>query len=151
MHKPVSSFANGVTKDKTAINAAITTCWSNGQTEGQITKLKLVKRQMYGRAKLDLLQARLTNRRYMTIAAPKLRQSPYSTPIHNPTRARSVAAASNPTNSPPYLLMIRPACFGSAQASYPLHNRVGQRSQSTDDRRGGRRPVTLARFACGGD
>jgi transposase len=41
------------------MNAAITTSWSNGQTEGQITKLKLVKRQMYGRAKLDLLQARL--------------------------------------------------------------------------------------------
>ena len=55
----VASFANGVTKDKAAINAAITTPWSNGQTEGQITKLKLVKRQMYGRAKLDLLQARL--------------------------------------------------------------------------------------------
>jgi transposase len=55
----VASFANGVTKDKAAIDAAITTCWSNGQTEGQITKLKLVKRQMYGRAKLDLLQARL--------------------------------------------------------------------------------------------
>ena len=33
--------------------------WSNGQTEGHITKLKLVKRQMYGRAKLDLLRARL--------------------------------------------------------------------------------------------
>ena len=33
--------------------------WSNGQTEGQITKLKLVKRQMYGRGKIDLLQARL--------------------------------------------------------------------------------------------
>jgi len=32
---------------------------ANGQTEGQITKLKLVKRQMYGRAKLDLLRARL--------------------------------------------------------------------------------------------
>tara|TARA_R110002051_G_scaffold2894_11_gene15250 strand:- start:5132 stop:5296 length:165 start_codon:yes stop_codon:yes gene_type:complete len=31
----------------------------NGQTEGQITKLKLVKRQMYGRGNLDLLQARL--------------------------------------------------------------------------------------------
>jgi transposase len=55
----VTSFANGVIKDKAAINAAITTFWSNGQTEGQITKLKLVKRQMYGRAKLDLLQARL--------------------------------------------------------------------------------------------
>ena len=56
---PVASFANGVIKDKAAVNAAITTSWSNGQTEGQITKLKLVKRQMYGRAKLDLLQARL--------------------------------------------------------------------------------------------
>jgi hypothetical protein len=33
--------------------------WPNGQTKGQITKLKLVKRQMYGRAKLDLLEARL--------------------------------------------------------------------------------------------
>jgi transposase len=55
----VTSFANGIIKDKAAINAAIATSWSNGQTEGQITKLKLVKRQMYGRAKLDLLQARL--------------------------------------------------------------------------------------------
>jgi transposase len=55
----VASFANGVTKDKAAISAAITTSWSNGQTEGHISKLKLVKRQMYGRAKLALLQARL--------------------------------------------------------------------------------------------
>jgi transposase len=46
-------------KDQAAINAAITTSWSNGQTEGQITKQKLVKRQMCGRAKLDLMQARL--------------------------------------------------------------------------------------------
>jgi transposase len=55
----VASFANGVTKDKAAVSAAIALPWSNGQTEGQITKLKLVKRQMYGRAKIDLLQARL--------------------------------------------------------------------------------------------
>lgn len=55
----VASFANGVVKDKAAILAAISSPWSNGQTEGQITKLKLVKRQMYGRGKLDLLQARV--------------------------------------------------------------------------------------------
>jgi transposase len=55
----VASFANGGTQDQAAVTAAITSSWSNGQTEGQITKLKLVKRQMYGRAKLDLLQARL--------------------------------------------------------------------------------------------
>jgi transposase len=48
----VASFANGVAKDKAAISAA--TSRSNGQTEGQITKLKLVKRQMYGRANTTL-------------------------------------------------------------------------------------------------
>jgi transposase len=55
----VASFANGVTKDIDAVSAAITSGRSNGQTEGQICKLKLVKRQMYGRGKLDLLQARV--------------------------------------------------------------------------------------------
>ncbi|KKC32249.1 transposase, partial [Devosia psychrophila] len=55
----IASFARGITNDKSAIRAAITQPWSNGQVEGQITKLKLVKRQMYGRGKLDLLQARL--------------------------------------------------------------------------------------------
>lgn len=55
----VASFASGVVKDKAAVSAAITSPWSNGQTEGQITKLKLVKRQMYGRGKIDLLEARV--------------------------------------------------------------------------------------------
>jgi transposase len=55
----VGSFANGVEKDITAVRNAIISPWSNGQTEGQITKLKLIKRQMYGRAKIDLLQARI--------------------------------------------------------------------------------------------
>ena len=55
----IASFASGIIRDKAAVCAAITKSWSNGQTEGQITKLKLVKRQMYGRAKIDLLQARL--------------------------------------------------------------------------------------------
>jgi len=55
----IASFASGIIQDKPAVRAALTEPWSNGQTEGQITKLKLVKRQMYGRAKIDLLQARL--------------------------------------------------------------------------------------------
>jgi transposase len=57
----IASFAASIKRDKAAVSAAITEPWSNGQTEGQITKLKLVKRQMYGRAKLDLLEARLLN------------------------------------------------------------------------------------------
>ena len=55
----VAALANGVTKDKTAVSAALSSAWSNGQAEGHICKLKLVKRQMYGRGKLDLLQARV--------------------------------------------------------------------------------------------
>jgi len=55
----LASFARGLRADEQAVAAAIMDPWSNGQTEGQITKLKLVKRQMYGRAKLDLLRARL--------------------------------------------------------------------------------------------
>jgi transposase len=56
---PLSSFAKGIIADRDAVQAAIIQPWSNGQTEGQITKLKLVKRQMYGRAKIDLLEARV--------------------------------------------------------------------------------------------
>ncbi len=53
------SFVRGIQNDLAAVRAAITEPWSNGQTEGQVNKLKLVKRQMYGRAKIDLLEARL--------------------------------------------------------------------------------------------
>ena len=55
----LSSSATGIISDRKAVAASLQEPWSNGQTEGQITKLKLVKRQMYGRAKLDLLRARL--------------------------------------------------------------------------------------------
>ena len=41
------------------MRAALTTPWSNGQTEGQVTKLKLIKRSIYGRAGFDLLRRRV--------------------------------------------------------------------------------------------
>ena len=43
----LASFANGLRADEPAVAAALAEPWSNGQTEGHITKLKLVKRQMY--------------------------------------------------------------------------------------------------------
>ena len=55
----MASFANGLVGDYRAVRAALTERWSNGQVEGQITRLKLVKRQMYGRAKFDLLRQRV--------------------------------------------------------------------------------------------
>jgi transposase len=51
-------FAIGLLADLKAIEAALTLPWSNGQTEGQVNRLKLLKREMYGRAKLDLLNQR---------------------------------------------------------------------------------------------
>jgi transposase len=55
----LASFAAGIKADKDAVAAAITEPWSSGQVEGKINRLKLIKRQMYGRANLDLLRARL--------------------------------------------------------------------------------------------
>jgi transposase len=59
--RELRSFANGLQKDFLAVKEAIAAPWSNGQTEGQVNRLKLLKRQMYGRAKFDLLKARVLN------------------------------------------------------------------------------------------
>jgi transposase len=52
-------FAAGIERDRPAVEAALTELWSQGQTEGQINRLKLTKRKMFGRAKLDLLRRRV--------------------------------------------------------------------------------------------
>ncbi|CAG1006725.1 hypothetical protein ANAEL_03451 [Anaerolineales bacterium] len=57
----IPEFANlaaGMRKTYSAVQAAFTSQHSNGQTEGQVNRLKLLKRQMYGRANLDLLRLR---------------------------------------------------------------------------------------------
>ncbi|OHB85468.1 MAG: hypothetical protein A2V98_26145 [Planctomycetes bacterium RBG_16_64_12] len=52
-------FAEGLRGDLAAGKAALSLPWSNGQTEGQVNRLKLIKRQMFGRAKFDLLRQRV--------------------------------------------------------------------------------------------
>jgi transposase len=56
---PLARFAAGLQKDFSAVAAAVETNWSNGQVEGQINRLKTLKRQMYGRAGFALLRARV--------------------------------------------------------------------------------------------
>lgn len=56
------SFATGLRQDYPSIQAALREPWSTGQVEGQITRVKFLKRQMYGRAKLDLLNHRVVSR-----------------------------------------------------------------------------------------
>jgi hypothetical protein len=56
---PFQSFANGLVKDEAAVRAALTMEWSNGLVEGHVHRLKLIKRQGYGRANIDLLRRRV--------------------------------------------------------------------------------------------
>jgi transposase len=51
--------AGGMRRDRAAIEAALTYEWSSGQVEGQVTRLNLIKRLTYGRAKFDLLRKRV--------------------------------------------------------------------------------------------
>ncbi|MCA8879626.1 MAG: ISL3 family transposase [Rhodobacteraceae bacterium] len=55
----LAPFARGLRKDYCAVAAALREPWSNGHTEGQINRLKTLKRQMYGRANIELLKARV--------------------------------------------------------------------------------------------
>jgi transposase len=55
-------FAASLRSDYAEVKAALVLPWSNGQTEGQVHRLKLIKRQMYGRANFDLLRRRVLHR-----------------------------------------------------------------------------------------
>jgi transposase len=55
----IRHFAEGIRRDESAVNAAITLPWSNGPVEGHVNRLKMIKRQMYGRAGFALLKARV--------------------------------------------------------------------------------------------
>ncbi len=55
----MQSFAAGLRKDREPVRAGLTEEWSNGCVEGFIHKLKLLKRQGYGRAGFELPRARM--------------------------------------------------------------------------------------------
>ncbi len=58
-YEELQRFAQGLEREFPAVQAALIEPWSTGQVEGQITRLKLLKRQMYGRANIDLLRLRV--------------------------------------------------------------------------------------------
>ena len=55
----LGSFVNGIRRDYAAVRAAFYLPWSNGITEGHVNRLKFLKRQMFGRAHLDLLRVKV--------------------------------------------------------------------------------------------
>jgi len=57
--KEIASFATGLEADLPAVQNAFNLKWSNGPVEGNVNKLKFIKRQMYGRAGFDLLKKKI--------------------------------------------------------------------------------------------
>lgn len=55
------SFAAGLRKDLKAVTAGLTLDYNSGPVEGQVNRIKMIKRQMFGRAKFDLLRKRILN------------------------------------------------------------------------------------------
>lgn len=63
--RALQKFADGLRKDIDAVRAALELPWSNGQVEGQVNRLKFIKRSMYGRANFDLLRKRVLARPHL--------------------------------------------------------------------------------------
>jgi transposase len=82
----VQRFAQGLRDDYAAVKAGVTLPWSNGPVEGHITRLKMLKRQMFGRARLDLLSRRFLLAPRQAQEHGQCLQEPAETP------ARSAAA-----------------------------------------------------------
>ena len=57
----LSDFVSELRKDITAVQAALNLPWTTSPAEGQISRIKMIKRTMYGRAGFELLRARVLN------------------------------------------------------------------------------------------
>jgi len=91
----LKSFANGIYRDYAAVYAACSRPESNGVTEGHVNRLKFLKRQMFGRAHLDLLGHRFLRTpraREAQCVGPRA-QAQATTPHAEPARLTSEGAA----------------------------------------------------------
>jgi len=82
----VRRFATGLYEDYEAVKAGVTLPWSSGPVEGHINRLKMLKRQMFGRARLDLLSHRF-------LLAPRDRRARVPSPQERPDAHTQAAAA----------------------------------------------------------
>ena len=73
----IRRFATGLYEDYEAVKAGVTLPWNSGPVEGHINRLKMLKRQMFGRARLDLLSRRF-------VLAPRERRTQAAAPQEQP-------------------------------------------------------------------
>jgi transposase len=76
----IQRFATGLYEDYAAVKAGVTLPWSTGPVEGHINRLKMLKRQMFGRARLDLLSRRFVRAPGCQQESAQHRQAPSETP-----------------------------------------------------------------------
>ena len=76
-------FAQGLRDDSAAVQAGVTRPWSNGPVEGHITRLNMRKRQLFGRARLDLLSRRVLLAPRQAQEHGQRRQEPAETPAQS--------------------------------------------------------------------
>jgi transposase len=81
--KALRSFVKGLRADYDAVYAALELPWSNGRTEGNVNRLKCIKRQAYGRAKIDLLHSKIPRKMHFQVLGKWIKSSlePISKPI----------------------------------------------------------------------
>ena len=56
---PLGSFAHGLRQDHDAVAAGVSLSWNSGPVEGHVNRIKMIKRQMFGRASFSLLRKRI--------------------------------------------------------------------------------------------
>jgi transposase len=78
-----------INRDKAAVVAGLTLPYSNGQVEGQITKLKLIKRSMYGRADFPLLRQRVLHALSVRVHLERFREEPCRKPDEDPAERQA--------------------------------------------------------------
>ncbi len=74
-------FVTGVQQDKDAVLAGLTLPWSNGPLEGNVNRLKLIKRSMYGQADLNLLKLRVLHQSPKSLERKKKKQTQQKDPL----------------------------------------------------------------------
>jgi len=90
------AFMTSVQKDKDAVLAGLTLPWSNGPLEGNVNRLKLIKKSMYGRAGFDLLKIRVLYQSKKTLERKNKRKTEQAKPVDLLKKPR---AEENGTNS----------------------------------------------------
>jgi transposase len=89
------TFVTGVQKDKDAVIAGLTLPWSNGPLEGNVNRLKLIKKSMYGRAEFDLLKVRVLYQSKNTLERKNRYKNRQAQSVDRPKKPRKMKNGTN--------------------------------------------------------